>query len=92
MLVTGEADLPMADPEQETTPDQTPEKIPPTPHTDVPLEEPVSEERRTPPQQAEEAEEVAYEPAGELLVTPEQGGFLIVLCSSKWFLACCRHF
>jgi hypothetical protein len=73
MLVTGETDLPLADPEQEETPETvpyvTPEKLPATPQAGGLLEESFTEEGRIPVAQPE-VRPAADDPAAELLAEP----------------------
>jgi hypothetical protein len=69
VLVPGAANLPLAEPRREVTPEVTREDIPATPRAEVPIEEPGTDEQRAFEPQPEE-EPVVSEPAVEFIEEP----------------------
>lgn len=78
VLVPGAANLPLAEPRREVTPEVTREDIPATPRAEVPIEEPGTDEQRAfepepepqPEPQPEEERPVVSEPAVEFIEEP----------------------
>ena len=65
MLVPGAANLPLAEPRREVTPEVAREDVPATPRVEAPIEEPGTDEQRGFEAQPEEDQPIVSEPAAE---------------------------
>jgi len=70
VLLPGRANLPLAEPQREATPEVTREDVPATPRAEAPVEEPGTDEQRISEPQPEESRLMAAEPAAELVEEP----------------------